>query len=198
MSLIQQQTPNDLEQNMYIGERLKKLRKEKSLSLTALAKKSGVQLASLSRIENKKMTGTLDSHMKIAMALGVPLTDLYMGLTREEPKVDYQTPSTISELFVHSDKAASEILTTQVLSKKMMPVLIKLEPQGQTAREESPPETEKFLFVLEGELTARISEKTFVLQKHNSLYFDAALPHRFTNTGKKRVTALCIAVPVAL
>ena len=48
---------------MYIGEKLHAIRKAKRISLTELSEKSGVQMATLSRIENKKMVGTLESHM---------------------------------------------------------------------------------------------------------------------------------------
>ena len=65
---------------MYVGDRIKGLRKEKKLKLKELAEKSGVQIATLSRIEHKKMTGTLDSHAKIAQALGVDVTELYREL----------------------------------------------------------------------------------------------------------------------
>ena len=73
---------------MNIGTNLKKHRKAKGLTLSALAETSSVQIATLSRIENLKMTGTLESHMKIAKALGVEITELYKGIIREEINVD--------------------------------------------------------------------------------------------------------------
>ena len=39
---------------MYIGEKLHAIRKAKRISLTELSEKSGVQMATLSRIENQK------------------------------------------------------------------------------------------------------------------------------------------------
>ena len=44
---------------MLIGKRVKELRKARNMSLSELAKLSGVQIATLSRIENLKMIGTL-------------------------------------------------------------------------------------------------------------------------------------------
>jgi len=61
---------------MYIGEKLHAIRKAKRISLTELSEKSGVQMATLSRIENKKMVGTLESHMQIAKVLGIDVTEL--------------------------------------------------------------------------------------------------------------------------
>src|SRR5882757_9175179 len=68
---------------MFIGSKMLALRKAKRMSLTELSQTSGVQLATLSRIENMKMVGTLESHIQIAKALGVDVTELYKDITRE-------------------------------------------------------------------------------------------------------------------
>ena len=44
---------------MHVGTLINRVRKEKRMTLVALAKKSGVALATLSRIENGKMTNAL-------------------------------------------------------------------------------------------------------------------------------------------
>lgn len=67
--------------NVRIGNRLKEIRKEKKVRLITLAELSGVQLATISRIENNKMTGTLETHAQLAYALGVELVDLYRDIS---------------------------------------------------------------------------------------------------------------------
>jgi transcriptional regulator with XRE-family HTH domain len=66
-----------------IGDKIKSIRKEKKLSLTQLAELSGVQLATLSRIEHNKMCGTLESHARIAIALKISLSELYSDVKLE-------------------------------------------------------------------------------------------------------------------
>lgn len=183
---------------MYIGKRVQELRKAKGMSLTELAEKSGVQIATLSRIENMKMTGTLESHMNIARAMGVDVTQLYSAIIREEAGTAVQTPHSGTDVFVHSDKSSYEILTSSVLSKRMMPILLKIEPEGQTNTEQNPPGSEKFVFVLEGKIEVQVGEKTYALSKYNTLYFDASLEHRFVNKGGTTARALCVGTPVAL
>lgn len=186
------------EQDMYIGKRLKELRKAKGMSLTALAEKSGVQIATLSRIENMKMTGTIESHMNIARALEVDITQLYTDMVQKEDKVDLRTSRSQTDVFVHSDKSSYEILTSKILSKKMMPVLLKVEPGGRTNPEQNLPGTEKFVYVLEGNLEVNIGEEAYTLAKGNTLYFDASVRHHFANTGKTAARALCVGTPAAL
>ncbi len=183
---------------MLIGNKMKELREAQRLSLTELSQKSGVQLATLSRIENLKMTGTIDSHMRIAKALQIQLTELYTDIIKEDSRIDHQTPKSLSDIYVHSEKSANEMLTSNVLKKKMMPVLTKIEPEGQTNPEQNKPGSEMFVYVLEGKVEAKIEGETFVLGKSNTLYFDAALKHYFVNTGKSAARVLCVTTPVAL
>ena len=183
---------------MYIGKRVQELRKVKGMSLTELAEKSGVQIASLSRIENMKMTGTLESHMNIARALGVDVTQLYTAIIKEEDKAQVQTPKSLSDVFVHSEKSSYEILTSNVLGKRMMPILLKIEAGGQTNTEQNQPGSEKFVFVLEGKIEIQVGEKAYSLSKHNTLYFNAALEHKFVNAGKATARVICVGTPVAL
>jgi len=63
-----------------IGNKVKFYRLKNNFNLMTLSKMSGVQLATLSRIENNKMVGTLESHLRIATALQIELMDLYKNI----------------------------------------------------------------------------------------------------------------------
>ena len=183
---------------MLIGKKIQELREERKMSLTELSQKSGVQLATLSRLENLKMTGTLESHLAIAKALEVSLPQLYNEVINEDKKIEVQTSRSPSDVFVHSKKSSYEILTPKVLSKKMMPILLKLEPGGKTHQEQNPIGCEKFIFVLVGKITVDIDGKSYALSKNNTLYFDASLEHKFMNAGKSLARVICVSSPVAL
>ncbi len=183
---------------MFIGSKIKELRKAQKITLTELSQKSGVQLATLSRIEHSKMVGTLESHIQIAKALGVDVTKLYAGLGATPKPIEVETPQSLSDKFQHSDKSSSEILTKKVLAKKMMPVLIRLDQGGETAVEQSAVGSEKFIFVLEGKIEAVINNQSYILEKTHTLYFDASHPHRLRNAGDKTARILCVGTPVAL
>ena len=184
---------------MYIGKRIKELREAKKISLTDLSKQSGVQLATLSRIENLKMSGTVESHLNIAKALGVDITDLYRGITKEEKRpTEVRTAEALTEKFAHSDQAYFEILTGNILSKKMMPILLKIEPGGKTNAEQNQPGTEKFVFVLEGSVAVWVGGKAYSLAKNDTFYFNAALEHDFVNSGPGPAKVIVVGTPVAL
>ena len=183
---------------MYIGKKMEAIRKAQRISLTEVSKRSGIQLATLSRIENMKMVGTLESHINIAKALGIDVTELYKGIDQKPSILDTGPDTSGEDIFTHSEHSSYEILTKNVLRKKMMPVLIRIEAGGRTNAEQSPMGTEKFIFVLEGAVEAEISKEKFLLKKHNTFYFDASIPHHFINKGRSTARVLCVATPVSL
>jgi transcriptional regulator with XRE-family HTH domain len=183
---------------MYIGQKVKEMRQRAKLTLAELAEQSGVQIATLSRIENLKMVGTLDSHMKIAKVLGVEVTDLYSDLIKEEKRLDVGKGEAAADVFRHSDRSSYEILTRNVLSKKLMPILLKIDPGGKTSVEQDPPGTEKFVYVLEGSIQLMIGEETVPLSPASTVYFDSNQKYHFINKGKSKGRVLCVSTPVNL
>lgn len=184
-----------------VGARMRSIRKGQKMRLAELAKLSGVDIATISRIETGKMTGTLECHMALARGLGVKLSQLYAGIEDAQAKgaVAVQAPSARSEVYVHqAGKAATALLTSDVLKKKLMPVLVTIEPGGSTQKEEARVGTEKFLYVLEGELEANVGGQTYPLKRGSTLYFQASLAHSLRNPGTKPARCLVVTTPPAL
>jgi len=180
---------------MNIGSTINRIRKEEKMTLLELADKSGVALATLSRMENGKMTGTLESHMKICEALGIALPELYKSLYPSKKAVDIQKERSRTEVFIHDRKSSEEMLASKVLNKKMMPVLVKIAKGGRTHKEETKPGIEKFIYVIEGKIEANIGEERYNLMKGDTLYFEGATPHYFRNTQNHDTKLLCIISP---
>ena len=183
---------------MHIGNKVRELRKSQNMTLLELAKKSGVQIATLSRLEHKKMIGSLESHMAIARALGVDVTRLYSDIIREERRVDVGSSREKIDMFVHSNKASFEILTSNIMSKKMMPILLILQSGGHTGSEQHGLGSEKFVYVLQGRIEVKISEQSYPLSKGQTMYFDGSLQHTLKNPGKGAARALVVTTPVQL
>ena len=183
---------------MKIGKRIRILRKEKDITLEELSKRSGVALATLSRMENNKMTGTLDSHNRICKALGVSIAELYRELEDEAKTIDAVKREKRTEHFIHARGAKYELLVTKALDKKIMPMIMKIGAGGSTQEEQSKPGVEKFVFMMSGTLEAEVGSEKHTLKRGDSLYFDASLPHIFKNTTKTDAEAMCIVSPPAL
>ncbi len=63
-----------------VGNDLRTFRQQKNITLVELSKISGVQSATLSRIENNKAAGSLKNYSCIAKALGLNLSQLFFEL----------------------------------------------------------------------------------------------------------------------
>lgn len=181
-----------------LGKRIKTLRKTRKLTLVEVAKSTGIDQATLSRIENGVMTGTVNSHMKIAEVLGLSLPDLYKDVLAKESETKDKAAREKLETFSNSTGAVAELLTTGILQKKMMPVILKIRPGGRTAMEEFTAGSERFIYVLKGTLELAAEKKTQAFKTGESLYFNGALPHHFRNPGKSESHILSILTPTSL
>ena len=94
--------------------------------------------------------------------------------------------------------ASIEMLTTKIAGKKMMPVIIRINKGATTHREHNRPGTEKFIYLLEGELVAEIGQEKYNLSRGDSLYFDASLAHVFSSVGQHNATALSVLSPPSI
>jgi transcriptional regulator with XRE-family HTH domain len=183
---------------MNIGKKIRDLRKEKNMTLRELSEASGVALATLSRIETDKMVGTLESHKAIASTLGKNLPQLYSNIEIENRPVEFQSIKNRTDLFMHNEKASYYMLTNNVLTKKMMPVILKIAPGGKSTAEQLPKDTEKFVYILKGEFHIKVGDKDHIVKKGETLYFDASTLHYFKNSGHEEIEAICIITPPAL
>ena len=59
-----------------LGERIRSLRKEKKLTLSALCYKNGLEPSTVSRVEKAQVDVKLSTLLKIAEALEIKLVDL--------------------------------------------------------------------------------------------------------------------------
>ncbi|MFA5008764.1 MAG: XRE family transcriptional regulator [Candidatus Omnitrophota bacterium] len=183
---------------MNIGPVIRNLRKSQDMTLAELSEKSNVALATLSRIETGKMTGTLESHMQIAKAFGLTLPQFYSEVEKLKSSQTEPEEERRANMFVHNKDASSTILTKDIFNKKMLPVLIELKRGGKTQKEELKVGTEKFIYVLSGRIEVSIDDNKEIMEKGTTLYFDASKPHYIKNTGKNEATCICIVTPVSL
>ncbi len=181
-----------------LGQRIKMLRKMRDLTLTDVAKKTGIDQATLSRMENDLMVGTIHSHMKIADALGIPLPDLYKDTLNKLSETKEKSFTKKIETFSHAGGAVAELLTTGILQKKMMPVLLKLKPKAFTETEEYPRHTERFVYAMKGEVEISVGKEKKAIKEGETLYFDAGQPHSFKNNSKSECWCLSVMTPTSL
>lgn len=180
---------------MNLGKRIRELRKKKGFTLVGLSRKSGVAVATLSRIETGRMTGTLESHMRIAKVFEMTLPEFYSEVDKA---ISVHKKDEHADKFVHDKKASSIILTKDIFTKKMLPCQIQLQVGGRTQTEKLKKGAEKFVYVLQGQVEIVIGDAKNTLEKGETLYFDASYEHYIRNTGTTDAEALCVVTPAIL
>lgn len=180
------------------GQTIRDLRQQRHLTLKTVAKAAGINIGSLSRIENGKMMGTIRSHVKIAKALNTNLADLYASANLTDGPSKKKRAVEPTGIFTHTGGSTSELLTSNVLQKKMMPVCLKLKPRAKTAGEELPLGTERFIYVAEGSIDVVIKNVSNTISKGQTVYFNAALPHHIVNRLKTVSSCLIVTSPASL
>ena len=174
-----------------IGVRIRNLRRQKKVTLIELSKITGVAQATLSRMETGLMLGTVKSHQKIAEALGISLGQLYGGIDARYEKTRHLAAAEHRKICTKTDQMKCELLTQEASKKKMTPLLITLAAHGRSVVEQLDRGVEKFLFILEGTVTARLEETDYTLNVYDTLYFDAAIPHQLINSAGRQAKIFC-------
>ena len=179
---------------MDLGQRIKGLRG--SVRQREFARRCKIDASTINKIEKGSLIGTLDIHIKICQALGISLSTLYKGVYEEKIhplEVTLEKPLTLDK------KISRHILAWNVLlNKRMLPEILILEEEKQL-QENLPPDTQRFIYVLEGKVEIGTKNEKHTLSHDQSLYVtDASIQHTLRNTGLSPATILVVTNPIVL
>ena len=174
--------------NINTGQKIRQLRKERRLTLLEFSKLSGVAVATLSRMESNKMAGTVATYVSICKALGITVSEFFAGLDTNSSDIQIKT---YGDVIVNKSQYSILILATQSQGK-MKSTLISINPNSSIPDEKSKAGSEKFIYVMEGNIIAKVGNRDHSLKKGNSLYFKSSLPHAIKNTSKREAKILCV------
>lgn len=162
-----------------ISSTLKKLRKERKLTLKELADRTDVSISFLSQVERGKSSVTLESLRKIADALNVAPSAFFSETAEND---DW---SERLELFHYKD------LSEGIEEADFAPILVTLQP-GENKGSAFSHSGHEFLFVTEGVLTVEVDGEQFNLAAQQSTMFDARKKHYWFNLTEKPVRFLVV------
>ncbi len=176
----------------FLGQSIRELRQQKQMTISELSSKTRLDSATLSRMENGKMTGTLQAHMSIADALNVSLPFLLeKALDTSGQKLDQALLA--NDPISSEQDARQELLTGHLTKRKMTPTRLTINPKGKVTLEQLSIGSEKFIYVLEGKIQVSVGDKDQIISKGKGAYINASLHHYITNLASKNSTCLVIA-----
>jgi len=161
---------------LLVARRIAALRRELGLTLRALAAKTGLSDAYLSRVENGQAAITLASLEKLAAVFVTPLTTFF----EEEPEPERLALCRAGEgrpaRFRGRSGTLVQLLANEKHGKLMEPLLVDVASAGRPVRPVGHP-GEEFNHVLSGRCAFLFDGKKYVLSTGDSVYFDATVPH---------------------
>lgn len=164
-----------------VGEKIKKIREEKGISLQEFARRSGFSSALLSQIENHLVSPPLGTLIKVAKALDVEIGCFFKDV-REAPYtiVRHNERKMISRVASRTGKKygySYESLAFDMKGRHMEPFIVTLEPATVKESHAYAHDGEEFIFVLDGRMKVRLGDHTDVLEPGDSIYYDSRIPH---------------------
>ncbi|MDZ7760859.1 MAG: cupin domain-containing protein [Desulfovermiculus sp.] len=178
-----------------VGEKIRRMRSNKGLSLQQLAEKTGLSKPLISQIENEQVSPPISTLLKIANSLDTDISFFFQDQVREvKTAVVRNTERVISPRRQVQGKAklgyTYEALAATKPFKTMEPFLVTFEVKGPEDVIKFSHEGEEFAFVLEGQLEFSTEAETIVLNPGDSLYFDSDQLHGFRARGETPAKAL--------
>lgn len=175
-----------------VGQRLRELRNERSLSIRTLAEKSQLNVNTLSMIENGKTSPSVATLQQLAFALETPIA-AFFEMSAPQNQIAYQKVG--QRPIIAIAHGTLEDLGAGMISREAEPFLMVLEAHAESGPTPIVHTGREFVFCLEGRLAYTIEDQTFLLEPGDSLLFEAHLPHRWQNVGETPTRSLLVLCP---
>jgi len=174
-----------------IGQKVRKFRKQATLSLDQLARISSVSQAMLSQIEQNKPNPTIAVIWKIAKALNVGIAEL---VEIADTRLRFQTIRADDEryIFVNNTQCTIRTLSPLSLEKDIEFYQIDLQPSGRLESEPHFQNTVEILTVAKGKLHVKSADRDVTLHTGDSVYYCADVPHVITNPANTPARAYMV------
>jgi len=177
------------ESSLLPGQRFRRLRTRRGLSLAQVARATGVSVGFLSALERGQMRSSVATLRRIAKFYRTNILSLFEAagdnprLVRpRQRKILETTPGVRMELLAWGHTV-------------MEPHLFRIKPGGGSGESYSH-EGEEFLHVLRGDFEIWLDAKEhYHLKPGDSLYFESSTPHRWKNPGRSETWLLWINTP---
>lgn len=171
------------------GQRFRRLRMRRGLSLAQVARATGVSVGFLSALERGQMRSSVATLRRIARFYRTNILSLF-ETAGENPRLVRPAQRKILET---TPDVRMELLAWGRTA--MEPHLFRIKPGGGSG-ESYAHDGEEFLHVLRGEFEIWLDgEDHYHLKRGDSLYFESSTPHRWRNPGRIETWLLWVNTP---
>lgn len=176
------------------AQRIRRIRREKRLTLQKLTQKTGFTKSYLSQIENSKREPPISTLTKIAYALGEDVIFLLTGQKQEEDEQGITIVRPDERKTVSRPDGSLAYIYQSITYKKRDRLM---DGYILTVGFEFPPEAmlhegQELVFMLEGKQEVIYDGKSYIVEKGDCFYFDSNRPHYSRSVGSKPAKFLVV------
>lgn len=166
------------------GKRIQKLRKEKNLTITALANEANTSRSLISQIESGYTAPSLSTLEKIVNALDISLSDFFNVAVAEEKPNDFVVRQDKRQRLYLPDTKNTYYMLSHNIHQSMEFLLTDYPPHSDVdSYEFFKHEGLEFFWMVKGQIHLTVNGVTTVLNPGDSGSFDSRLEHRYVNQG---------------
>ncbi len=172
-----------------LGNKIRKLRKQRALTLQEVSNITGLSKPLLSQIENNIAAPPIATLIKISTALGVKISHFFRDHDKDDRIVVVRKDErySVKKLFHHKDEKRIgyrwESLAYPMVGKQMEPFVVEIEPLEEQEMTFNDHQGEEFHFILDGIVEFKSADQIHHLEKGDSIYFDSSIPHALRGIG---------------
>jgi transcriptional regulator with XRE-family HTH domain len=164
-----------------VGPRLKRVRMQRGITLTALAANTGISKSTLSRLETGQRKPSLELLLPLARAYRIPIDDLVGAPEVGDPRLHLKPRRVNGRTVVPLTRQAGGLQAWKIL---IPPSASEPAPKAHEGYE--------WLYVLSGKVRFVLGEHDLVLTTGEVAEFDTRVPHWFGSTGEMQAEVLSL------
>lgn len=165
--------------NPGIGERLRQFRQQRGLSQRELAKRAGVTSATISLIEQNRVSPSVASLKKVLDGLSLSLAEFFAPDGPARRRVFYRAGELV--------ELGTDVLSLRQVGENLAGQALQIIHERHRPGSDSgvySHEGREGGVILRGRLEITVGGETAVLGPGDAYLFDSTVPHRMRNTGK--------------
>jgi len=197
--MVKQPIPNDIAitgapmDEINVGQRLRELRASRGFSIRALAEKSGLNVNTLSLIENQRTSPSVSTLQQLAQTLQVPISAFFESSHGNKQVLHQKAGARLRAAFTHG---YFEDLGAGMPRFGAEPLIVTLAPRADSGKTPIVHTGREFVYCLEGRIAYTVNGETYLLEPGDSLLFEAYLPHHWKNVGSALSRNLLVLCPM--
>ena len=166
-----------------VGARLRAIRRDREVTLAALAEATGLTASTLSRLETGKLRPTLEQLLPLARAHGVPLDELVDAPATGDPRIHMRPVRRHHQVFIPLSRRPGGVQAYKMV--RAVP------PKPETPSLKTHPGYE-WMYVLAGRVRLIVGQRDLILDVGEAAEFDTGTPHWVGNAGNVALEVLML------